>query len=89
MTEAAVAASIHLSFAPPADGSREDMIRYYWNLAKTPRTQQDWAELRRMGRDGLTLLCASPAARGFPRRRTCLVSTHFRAPRPKGRIKRI
>lgn len=82
MTEAAC-------LTPPAEATREDLIAYYRTLLLTPLSQPDCAALRRQGREGLTLLGASPAARGFRRRRVVLVSGHFRAPRPKGRMKRL
>ena len=81
MSEAAV-------FSPPLEASRDELIEYYRALAATPHTAPGFASLRRQGREGLTLLCASPAAVGFARRRRWLVSTHFRAPRPSGRFKR-
>jgi hypothetical protein len=82
MTEAEV-------IAPPAEGTREDLVRYYLSLLATPHNHANCAELRRRGRDGLTLLGALPVAAPSTRRRLSLVSTYFRAPRPKGRLTRI
>jgi hypothetical protein len=73
---------------PPLEASRDELIEYYRALAATPHTTPAFGELRRQGREGLTLLCASPVEAGFSRRRRWLVSTHFRAKRPSGRIKR-
>jgi hypothetical protein len=72
----------------PLEASREELIQYYRTCVATPRTNPDAAMLRRLGREGLTLLCACPSAVGYPRRRRWLVSTHFRAKRPKGPIHR-
>ncbi|MBX9758574.1 MAG: hypothetical protein K2Y29_07325 [Beijerinckiaceae bacterium] len=72
----------------PLEASREELIAHYRMCLATPRTNPDAAILRRLGRDGLTLLCACPAVSSHPRRRNWLVSTHFRAKRPKGRINR-
>lgn len=73
----------------PSDGTREDWVQYYRSLLATPHSHPDFAELRRQGREGLTLIGATPAFKGFRRRKFCLVSSHFRAPRPKGRFKRL
>ncbi|MFN3890570.1 MAG: hypothetical protein ACK4MV_09240 [Beijerinckiaceae bacterium] len=82
MTEAAVS-------APPAEATRDDLIQHYRALLATPHSHPDCAERRRVAREGLTLLGASPFSVSLARRRLWLVSTHFRAPRPKGRLKRL
>ena len=78
-----------LAVTPPVDGTREDLIRFYQALLATPHSSPDAAALRREGIAGLTLLGAAPSCRRLARRRVALVSTHFRAPRPRGRIKRL
>jgi hypothetical protein len=73
------------SLAPPPDGTREEHVRYYRQLLATPHTHQNCAALRRQGRDGLTMLGATPATTALHRRKLWLVSSHFRAKPPKGR----
>jgi hypothetical protein len=82
MTEAAAS-------TPPAEATRDDLIQHYRALLATPHSHPDCAGLRRMAMEGLTLLGATPFSVSLGRRRVCLVSTHFRAPRPKGRLKRL
>lgn len=77
------------ALTPPSEGTREDLIQYYRSLLATPHSDPDCVELRRQGREGLTLIGASPASKGFMRRQFCLVSSYFRASRPKGRAKRL
>lgn len=77
------------SLALPSDGSREDLVHYFRSLLATPHTHKDCAALRRQGRDGLLTLGAPPVTTALDRRKMCLVSTHFRALRPKGRMKRL
>lgn len=74
--------------APPSEGTREDHIRFYRSLLATPHTDKNCADLRRQGRDGLTMLGATPVTTALRRRKLCLVSSHFRAKRPKGRLQR-
>ncbi|MDP2354627.1 MAG: hypothetical protein Q8M31_01010 [Beijerinckiaceae bacterium] len=73
------------SLAPPSDGTREEHVRFYRLLLATPHTHQNFADLRRQGRDGLTMLGATPATTALCRRKLWLVSSHFRAKPPKGR----
>jgi hypothetical protein len=77
------------SLAPPYEGTREDIVRYYRSLLATPHTHPDFAALRRQGRDGLLMLGALPVTTALERRKVCLVSTHFRALPPKGRMRRL
>lgn len=74
--------------APPSGATREEHIDFYRLLLATPHTTQDFAERRRQGRNGLTMLGAAPITIALRRRKLCLVSTHFRAKRPKGRMHR-
>lgn len=76
------------AFTPPPDGSRQDLIHFYRMLIATPHTHPDFVELRRQGRDGLTLIGAAPAVASFDRGKRSLVSTHFRAARPTCRRRR-
>ncbi len=77
-----------VAVAPPSDGTREEHIRFYRVLLATPHTDENSADLRRQGRNGLTLLGATPATIALRRRKLWLVSCHFRAKRPKGRLQR-